>query len=206
MVEILHFNETEQDGRLTYSSCYCTVPEEMSNLRNFGIVRRLESEILIIGGEHEHWPRGEPYYHVPNETVWSGILLKDNTAVSWKDTGHKIPFRGKGATGFCIDDSIYLAYFECHRSNYAYFETIKTCIRYDWKTKSYNANVFPLCPEWLVYPGTFGNIMNVTENEKIVWMADRNDCWVINNGNKNYFRRQILAFTENTGFYEIRHF
>ena len=49
-------------------------------------------------------------------------------------------------------------------------------------------------------------VSNVTENEKIVWMADRNDCWVINNGNKNYFRRQILAFTENTGFYEIRHF
>ena len=175
-IEILHFNEKEQDGRLTYTSCYCRVPEEICNLRNFCIVQRLESEILIVGGQREYWgPHGEHPQFVPNETVWSGILLKDNTGVSWKDSGHKIPFRGIGATGFCIDDSIYLAYFECDLSNYAYFKTNKTSIRYDWKTKNYHENVFPLWPEWLVYLGTCGHIVNVNEREKLVLLAARKE-------------------------------
>ena len=121
------------------------MPEEISNLRNFCIIRRLESEILIVGGECEHLsPHDGHHDYVPNETVWSGILLKDNTAVSWKDTGHKIPFRGQGATGFCIDDNIYLAYFECDLPSFAYLEANETCMRYDWKTQSYHAKAFPL--------------------------------------------------------------
>ena len=208
-VEILHFNEKEEDGRLTYSSRYSTLPEEISNLRYFSIVRLLESEILIAGGEREYGVingvRHTEHHHlVPNENVWSGILNEDNTAVSWKDTGHKIPFGRIGATGFCIDDNIYLTYFARHIKSWQNItwhnalEANKTCIRYDWKTKSYYANVFSLCPEWNVYPGMCGNIVKVNENEKLVLIS-------VHQGN-SVKTRTILAFTENTGFCKIRPF
>ena len=217
-IEILHFDKKEPDSRLTYST-YCYVaPEEIRCLRNFGIVQRRKSEILLVGGQREcdydqfnayygedeygqYYDEDDGPFYVPNETIWAGVLSTANSDVIWKDTGHIVPFLGN--TLFCINDNIYLSHIE---GNVPHLATKNTSHRYNCNTQEYQKNVFSVLPEWHVYPGTCGNIVNVDATKDLVLMAVRKEYWAINNGYKRYFKRQILSFTENQGFHEITHF
>ena len=218
--ELLHFHKNEVtdllNGTLTYSSYWSDTPEELRLVRNFCLIEKSESEVLMLGGiydcgyyygghydsDEEDGEHEEEHNKIYNKTVWSGCLSQDKTKIIWKDTGHKITFNSHKNRCFGVDDNIFLSYYNyggntCHLNGNDYD-------RYNWEEKKYYKNVFSLSSSSLTeYTGEHRKI---DEGKQLIVVAARINHLMTREGchvsvwfpvNRLYSRRQTLVFTRN---------
>ena len=190
-IQIICFHQNEENGSLTYSSYYSVPPKGLRTFERFRIVQKAKSEVLIVGGVERHQSA------TINQIIWSGILSNDNTRITWKDSGHRIPYYTTcSIVCFFMSDNIYIIEGPSHHY-FLEFKTQRFCSRYDWEEKKYYFNVFPIPFQIYENLGTCGNILNIEENKKFEVTAIYTKTEYENNN-----KRQIWVFTENEGFHE----